>query len=76
MPPWKHTPRKLQENESLNKARYMEKIDIFSFGALLLETIIGHLPERILPNPVLEGIFFSVSNVCLLENVIGKVLRF
>ncbi|XP_068682356.1 uncharacterized protein [Montipora foliosa] len=33
---------------------YTEKIDIFSFGALMLETIIGHLPERNLPDPVLE----------------------
>jgi len=38
-----------------DKARYTEKIDIFSFGALMLETIIGHLPERVLPDPVLEG---------------------
>ena len=38
-----------------DKARYTEKIDIFSFGALMLETIIGHLPERALPDPVLEG---------------------
>ena len=37
------------------KARYTEKIDIFSFGALMLETIIGHLPQRILPDPVLKG---------------------
>lgn len=44
-----------------DKARYTEKIDIFSFGALLLEAIIGHLPERSLPDPILEGnalIFF------------------
>ena len=38
-----------------DKARYTQKIDIFSFGALMLETIIGHLPERDLPDPVLEG---------------------
>lgn len=38
-----------------DKAKYAAKIDIFSFGALMLETIIGHLPERILPDPVLEG---------------------
>jgi len=38
-----------------DKARYTEKIDIFSLGALMLETIIGHLPERVLPDPVLEG---------------------
>ena len=37
------------------KARYTEKIDIFSFGVLMLETIIGHLPQRILPDPVLKG---------------------
>ena len=48
-----------------DKARYTEKIDIFSFGALMLETIIGHLPERALPDPVLEG---NVSN-CLFGNV-------
>ena len=49
-----------------DKARYSEKIDIFSFGALMLETIIGHLPERALPDPVLEG---NVSNY-----VFGKCL--
>ena len=32
-----------------------EKIDIFSFGVLTLETIVGHLPNRVLPDPVLEG---------------------
>lgn len=36
------------------EAIYREKVDIFSFGAVMLETIIGHLPERALPDPVLE----------------------
>jgi len=36
------------------EAIYREKIDIFSYGAVMLETIIGHLPERALPEPVLE----------------------
>ena len=43
-----------------DKARYTEKIDIFSFGALMLETIIGHLPERVLPYAFPEG---NVSNL-------------
>ena len=51
-----------------DKARYTEKIDIFSFGALMLETIIGHLPERDLPDPVLEGNvsihFFGKCSCC------------
>ena len=38
-----------------DKARYSVKIDIFSFGAMLLEIIIGHLPVGNLPDPVLEG---------------------
>ena len=38
-----------------DKARYTEKIDIFSFGAMLLEIIIGHLPAHDLPDPILEG---------------------
>ena len=38
------------------KPRYNEKIDIFSFGVLMLETIVGHLPNFVLsPYPVLEG---------------------
>ncbi|XP_027037269.1 probable serine/threonine-protein kinase DDB_G0271682 [Pocillopora damicornis] len=37
-----------------DKARYSVKIDIFSFGAMLLEIIIGHLPVGNLPDPVLE----------------------
>lgn len=37
-----------------DKARYTEKIDIFSFGAMLLEIIIGHLPVNDLPDPILE----------------------
>jgi len=37
------------------KPRYSEKIDIFSFGVLTLETIVGHLPNRVLSDPVLEG---------------------
>lgn len=49
-------PKKFGGRPWGDKARYTEKIDIFSFGALMLETIIGHLPERVLPDPVLEGI--------------------
>ena len=49
-------PKKAGRSLWDNKASYTEKIDIFSFGALMLETIIGHLPERLLPDPVLEGI--------------------
>lgn len=49
-------PKKLGGQSWANKARYTEKVDIFSFGAMLLEIIIGHLPERDLPDPVLEGI--------------------
>ena len=37
------------------RVRYTEKIDIFSFGAMLLEIIIGHLPVHRLPDPILEG---------------------
>jgi len=48
-------PKKLGGRPWGDKARYTEKIDIFAFGALMLETIIGHLPERNLPDPVLEG---------------------
>ena len=51
-------PKKMGRTQKGNKAIYTEKIDIFSFGALMLETIIGHLPERILPDPVLEGQYF------------------
>ncbi|KAK3741293.1 hypothetical protein QZH41_012594, partial [Actinostola sp. cb2023] len=36
------------------KAYYTEKIDIFSFGAVLLEVIIGRLPSNPLPDPQLE----------------------
>ncbi len=42
-----------------DKARYTEKIDIFSYGVLILEVIIGHIPERVLPDPVLEGIAWN-----------------
>lgn len=49
-------PKKLGGQSWADKARYTEKVDIFSFGAMLLEIIIGHLPERDLPDPVLEGI--------------------
>ena len=42
------------------KVRYTRKIDIFSFGVLMLETIIGHLPERVLPDPLLEGIASNI----------------
>lgn len=48
-------PKKLGGRPWGDKARYTEKIDVFAFGALMLETIIGHLPERNLPDPVLEG---------------------
>lgn len=48
-------PKKFGGRPWGDKARYTEKIDIFAFGALMLETIIGHLPERNLPDPVLEG---------------------
>lgn len=48
-------PKKSGKNLWEIKAKYTEKIDIFSFGALMLETIIGHLPEQILPDPVLES---------------------
>jgi len=47
-------PKKSGRAQWGDKAMYTEKIDIFSFGAMMLETIIGHLPERILPDPVLE----------------------
>ena len=35
-------PKKMGRTQKGNKAIYTEKIDIFSFGALMLETIIGH----------------------------------
>ena len=35
--------------------RYSLKIDIFSFGMLMLETIIGHLPNPVSPDPIFEG---------------------
>ena len=37
-----------------SQTEYTEKIDIFSYGALLLEVIVGHLPNY-LPDPVLPG---------------------
>ena len=48
-------PKKIGRTPKRDQAIYTEKIDIFSFGALMLETIIGHLPERNLPDPVLGG---------------------
>ena len=53
-------PKKFGGRPWGDKARNSEKIDIFSFGALMLETIIGHLPERVLPDPVLEGIASNI----------------
>ena len=47
-------PVKLGRQAFTSNALYTVKIDIFSFGALLLEVIIGHLP-RFLPDPVLPG---------------------
>jgi len=40
---------------AVKKAYYTEKIDIFSFGAVLLEVIIGRRPINPLPEPLLEG---------------------
>ena len=51
-------PKKMGRTQKGRTAIYSEKIDIYSFGALMLETIIGHLPKRILPDPVLEGQYF------------------
>ena len=48
-------PKKIGRIPKRDQAIYTEKIDIFSLGALMSETIIGHLPERNLPDPVLEG---------------------
>ena len=47
------------------KLRGNEKIDIFSFGALMLEGIIGHLPNRVLSDPVLEGNAFAIKSFVL-----------
>ena len=50
--------QQMGRTQKRNKAIiYSEKCDIYSFGALMLETIIGHLP-RSLPDPVLEGQYF------------------
>ena len=54
-------PKKMGRAPKGSQAIYTEKIDIFSFGALMLETIIGHLPERVLPDPVLAGQYFVSS---------------
>ena len=51
-------PKKMGRTRKGYIAIYSEKIDIHSFGALMLETIIGHLPNRILRDPVLEGQYF------------------
>ena len=48
-------PRRSGRARFAEQAVYTEKIDIFSFGAMMLETIIGHLPHRLLPDPILEG---------------------
>ncbi|XP_031565380.1 receptor-like kinase TMK4 [Actinia tenebrosa] len=46
-------PEKLGRGRYSQKAYYTEKVDIFSFGAVLLEVIVGRLPDY-LPNPILE----------------------
>lgn len=47
-------PEKLGKGRYAQKAYYTEKVDIFSFGAVLLEVIVGRLPEY-LPGPILDG---------------------
>ena len=51
-------PRKIVRTPKGIQAIYTEKIDIFAFGIVMMESIIGHPPKRIKPDPVLEGQYF------------------
>ena len=47
-------PERISRRRFAAKAHYTAKIDIFSFGVVLLEVIVGHLPN-FLPDPIMEG---------------------
>lgn len=55
-------PEKLGKGRYSQKAYYTEKVDIFSFGAVLLEVIVGRLPEY-LTSPILEGKYSNMQLV-------------
>lgn len=61
-------PERLGYRRFAPKAHYTAKIDIFSFGAMLLEVIVGHLPNT-LPDPVSEGTKISFFFIYVVRSV-------